>query len=252
MPNDSLVPVNENNASNAEVLEQFQRLTASLIGQQVMAAGAKKITTRIQELIEDTENDADSAETELMELADNILEFSDIDINHSLGFCKHGGLESIKSCLDHSSYAVRAAYLDVIANLSQNNEEVQQYLYENADFIKEFLNAVVNDNVASIYRAKLLFAISSLVRGNAEGRRIFYQENGVKALEKTFSNSFDFDDTRVVSRTAIVANHIYQDTAAASDEQNSSSMLKILKQMKVQLQTQNDKYSDPLEYLESI
>ena len=54
----------------------------------------------MKELIEDVENvenQLEDAEAELIELAETVLEFS--DAGHSLGFCKLGGLESIKSCL---------------------------------------------------------------------------------------------------------------------------------------------------------
>ncbi|KAE9554461.1 hypothetical protein FO519_002335 [Halicephalobus sp. NKZ332] len=243
MSNNSVVPVPQENSPNAEVLEQLHRLTAGFSQQQAIASGVRRLCTRVKELIDDVENienQMEDAEAELIELAETILEFS--DAGHGLGFCKLGGLESIKSCLGYPSYAVKATYLDVLANLSQNNEEVQNFIYANSDFIGNFVKAVVDDNLPSIYRAKLLLAISSLVRGNAGGRKKFFDQDGVKALEQTFSSSFSSGDIRVASKTVITAFHIYSDSVAAGDSDKTPSFLSVLKQMKEKLTAKSDKY----------
>ena len=55
----------------------------------------------------------------------------------------------------YPSYAVKATYLDVLANLAQNNEEVQNFIYANSDFIENFIKTVVDNNLASVSFLKI-------------------------------------------------------------------------------------------------
>ena len=98
----------------------------------------------------------------------------------------------------------------------------------------------------------MLFAISSLVRGNAEGRKKFFDQDGVKALEQTFAGSFSSGDDRVTSKAVIAAFHIYSDSLAAGDSDKTPSFLSVLKHMKEQLASKSDKYRESLEYLDDI
>ena len=45
---------------------------------------------------------------------------------------------------------MKATYLDALANLSQNNEEVQNFIYANSDFIENFIKTVVDSDLASV------------------------------------------------------------------------------------------------------
>ena len=56
----------------------------------------------------------------------------------------------------------------------------------------------------------------------------------------------------MTSKAAIAAFHIYSDSLAAGDSDKIPSFLSVLKQMKKQMASKSDKYSEPLEHLGEI
>lgn len=98
----------------------------------------------------------------------------------------------------------------------------------------------------------MLFAISSLVRGNSKGRQIFFKEDGVEALNKAFLHSFGSDDVRAASRAIIVSYHIYHDGLDAGDKNANDSFKNILDKMKEKIQSKSNDYAQPLDYIKTF
>uniref|UniRef100_A0A7E4VD40 Armadillo/beta-catenin-like repeat-containing protein n=1 Tax=Panagrellus redivivus TaxID=6233 RepID=A0A7E4VD40_PANRE len=166
---------------------------------------------RICVLCEDTENDRDEGESQLLDFAEEIPEHAAGD--HALTFFKRGGVHCINAAMKHPSNAVRAAYVGLIGDLAQNNEPVQNFLFAETSYLAQFLDLLKNEHLPAPYQCKLLGAVSSMVRGNPVPKRAFLDKHaGIETLKAVFDRAFDEDEYRVAGRASLVLCNIYLDT----------------------------------------
>uniref|UniRef100_A0AC34GS82 Nucleotide exchange factor SIL1 n=1 Tax=Panagrolaimus sp. ES5 TaxID=591445 RepID=A0AC34GS82_9BILA len=244
MSNNSLVPVNNETTTTTSESRSTPFDSSHLLSK------LKDTIEHIIQLCEDTENDTDNTETELIAIAEELHNVSDYYVG-SITFCKMGGLKSIKAAMEHSSFLVKANYLDVLATISQNNEEVQDFVYKNSNLLPDLSDTVQKGNLATIYRCKIVFALSSLVRGNPEGKRLFFDEcNGVETLRIAFQNAFNEDDSRAAGRIAVVVFHFFQDSS--EDSKRQTALKELILNVRGKMNMQHSAYESSLDYIKDL
>jgi hypothetical protein len=245
MSNNSLVPV-----SNESTTTTASEPRSNPFDNSHLLSKLKDTIEHIIQLCEDTENDTDFTETDLISIAEELHNVADY-YDGSNAFCKLGGLLSIKAAMEHSSSLVKSNYLDLLATISQNNEDVQNFVYKNSTFLPVLCDTVKKENLATIYRCKVVFALSSLVRGNPEGKRIFFDDcDGIETLRTAFQNAYNEDDSRAAGRIAIVAYHLFQDNSEDSERQKA--LKELVLNVREKMNSQYSAYEGPMDYIKDV
>nr|AIL24129.1 heat shock protein 1 [Tamarix hispida] len=160
----------------------------------------KKRQTELKELVEKLKTPSDA---QLMQIAVGDLNNSSLSLDDHLSALeellilvepidnandlnKLGGLEVIVRQLDSVHPEIRKLSAWVIGKASQNNPLVQKQVLEYGTLTK--LMSMVRSNIVE-EAIKALYAVSALIRNNAEGQQIFYAAAGDLMLQEILSNS---------------------------------------------------------------
>ncbi|XP_043726228.1 nucleotide exchange factor SIL1 isoform X3 [Telopea speciosissima] len=110
---------------------------------------------------------------------DGMLQWA-IDLN------KLGGLAVVILELDNSNPEIRSTSAWIIGKASQNNPVVQKQIIE-LGALKKLMEMLKSSSAEEA--AKVLYAVSALIRGNLDGQELFYAEGGDLILQDMMRNS---------------------------------------------------------------
>lgn len=101
-----------------------------------------------------------------------------------------GGLGVVSAYLKHPLPSLKWRACEVIANTTQNNEKVMNFVIDNNDTLKVLLE-MVDTNVDSTVRVKALYAVSCLIRGYADAQGKFSALEGYNVLIRALQSGIE-------------------------------------------------------------
>lgn len=165
---------------STEELKKRQNELKDLVEKLKMPSDAQLM----QIAVADLNNSSLSLDDHLRALEELLLLVEPIDNANDLS--KLGGLAVIVRQLDNVEPEVRKLSAWVIGKASQNNPLVQKQVLEHGTLTK-LMNMVRSNHVEEAIKA--LYAVSALIRNNADGQQIFYAGAGDLLLQEILSNS---------------------------------------------------------------
>lgn len=161
-------------------------------------------------------------------------EVQDLDKTHVFNFI--GGFGIINEYLNSTNLPVRASAAWVIGTAVKNYRDGQEWAID-AGVVPKLLDSLALDIPLSDKRLrgevmnvkkKSVYALSSLVRFNTRGQRLFMQKKGIEAMEAIFDDSHS---TSVQLKTALLVHDLLLETpledASSSSSPQDSPLLAI-------------------------
>jgi len=122
------------------------------------------------------------------------------DVDVACDFFKVGGLRLLAPLLASPAASFRTESAAVVGQLSQNNPAAQEQLLD-VKMLPLLLESVVNDTDREV-KAKALYGVSCLVRGNQRASAEFRNLNGFDSLIRAVQ--CDPENERLVTKTAFL------------------------------------------------
>ncbi|XP_010909422.1 uncharacterized protein [Elaeis guineensis] len=165
---------------SAEELKKRQLEIKELMERLKMPSDAELMQTAISDLNNSSISleDRQRALNELLILVEPIDNANDLD--------KLGGLVAVIQELHHSDPEIRTTSAWILGKAGQNNALVQNQILAYGALTK--LMKMVNSSFTE-EAIKALYAISSLIRNNKVGQKLFYSEDGNIMLQDIMTNS---------------------------------------------------------------
>ncbi|XP_043726227.1 hsp70 nucleotide exchange factor FES1 isoform X2 [Telopea speciosissima] len=168
--------------------------------QSLSANELKKHQLEIKELMEEMKmpSDAELMQIAVADLNNSSLSLEDRQralqellilvepIDNANDLNKLGGLAVVILELDNSNPEIRSTSAWIIGKASQNNPVVQKQIIE-LGALKKLMEMLKSSSAEEA--AKVLYAVSALIRGNLDGQELFYAEGGDLILQDMMRNS---------------------------------------------------------------
>ncbi|KAI1723238.1 hypothetical protein Ddc_07440 [Ditylenchus destructor] len=224
----------------------------------------KRLLNQLRELA-DTPHDYEKLAPIVEQLIDQIC-----DMDLAFDFCKLGGLQVIHLYLQAPSTSTgansetdksdasqtHALFVWLLAELAQQNPKVQELVIKEEEFgfLGHCLLSIVDTEASEEYKMKCVGAISSMVKGYLPGFVKFIRLHGHEHIRNAFNQAIDKEETRLVTRLAIVVSNISRSfgDSRISKDVRLTELFNEMHDKLVELnsmQHNNNKYTEALDYM---